>query len=101
MQSYMEYLSEVLFEDIELADLTVEKLTGLEAKNGLSIIGQESVSVALMHKFEPMEILNTVSVFEKVNEFIVIDPFGFTMFEGSVEDVIGFVEGFYSKEEIF
>ena len=99
MKSYMEYLSEVLFEDIELEDLTVEKLLSLELKNGLSITGQDSVSVALMRKFEPMEILNTVSVLEKVDEFIVIDPFGYTMYEGTADDVIGFVQGFYSDEE--
>ena len=99
MKSYIEYLSEVLFEDIELEDLTVEKLTSLELKNGISIIGQDSVSVALMRKFEPMEMLNTVSIFEKVDEFIVIDPFGYTMYEGTVDDIIGFVQGFYSNEE--
>ena len=99
MKSYIEYLSEVLFEDIELEDLTVEKLTSLELKNGVSIIGQDSVSIALMRKFEPMEMLNTVSIFEKANEFIVIDPFGYTMYEGAVDDIIGFVQGFYSNEE--
>ena len=100
METYIEYLSEVLFEDIELQDLTVEKLKNLQLKEGVSIVGQDGVSVALMRKFEPMEMLNTVSIFEKVDEFIVIDPFGYTMYEGSAEDVIGFTEGFYSKEDL-
>ena len=99
MKSYIEYLSEVLFEDIELEDLTVEKLMSLEVKNGVSIIGQDSVSVALMRKFEPMEFLDTAIIFEKVKEFIVIDPFGYTMYEGSAEDIIGFTEGFYNGEK--
>lgn len=99
MKSYMEYLSEVLFEDIELQDLTVEKLINLEPKNGVSIVGQDGIEISLMRKFEPMTILNTVSVFEKVDEFIVIDSFGITMYKGSVEDVVEFAKGFYSEED--
>ena len=33
MKSYMEYLSEVLFEDVELTELTVEKLKSLQLKD--------------------------------------------------------------------
>lgn len=100
MKSYMEYLAEIELDDIELNDLTVEKLINLETKKGYSIVGEDSVSVSLMRKFEPMSILNTVTIFEKMNEFIVVDPFGLTMYEGPVEEVVEFVEGFYSEEDL-
>ncbi|WP_341323450.1 hypothetical protein NSQ62_08225 [Solibacillus sp. FSL H8-0523] len=95
MKTYVEYLSEVLFEAIQLSELTVEKLSNLELKNGVFIVNQGNIKISLMHKFEPMAILNTVSVFEKVNEFIVIDPFGTIIHEGAADDVISFANGFY------
>ena len=99
MKTYVEYLSEVLFEAIQLSELTFEKLSNLELKNGVFIVDQGNIKISLMHKFEPMSILNTVNIFEKAYEFIVIDPFGIIMYEGTAEDVISYANGFYSNDD--
>ena len=96
MQSSKEYLSEVEFEFIQLKDLNEEVLTKLETKQGVAI--DEKIYLSIMRKFEPMKILNTVQIFEKVNVFILIDPFGVTMYEGEASEVIAFAQGFYNAE---
>ena len=100
MKSYMDYLSEVEFEDIKLEELTEEILIKQEGKQGVCIVDTGNVGLCLMRKFEPMQILNTVEIFEKVNVFIVVDPFGFTLFSGTVNEVVDFTIGFYSEDEI-
>lgn len=97
MKNYLEYLSEVEFEFIPLKELNVEVLTNLEAKQGLAI--DEKIYLSIMRKFEPLKILNIVEIFEKVDVFIVIDPFGITIYEGTVSEAIEFVQGFYDVDD--
>lgn len=96
MKNYQEYLSEVEFKFIPLNELNIEILTEIGLKQGLAI--DEQIYLSIMRKFEPMEILNKVEIFEKDNVFIVIDPFGITIYEGTVSEVIDFTQGFYDVE---
>lgn len=99
-QTYKEYLGEIEFTVIEsVEELTEEMLYDLETKTGYVIEGE--YDIYLCKKFEPMEFLNQLVVMEKVNEFYVVDMLGIIMFDGSAEEVIQYVEGFFNEEEIF
>lgn len=102
MESYEEYLGKITFTVLEdESQLTEEMLFNLDTKQGFVIEGDEGkYDVYISRKFEPMKILNHVSVFESINEYYIIDAFGVIMFKGESNDVIEYVQGFFSEDEI-
>ena len=97
MKSYVDYLGEIEFVVLDNPDqLTEDMLKQLENKKGFVINGEYEVYVT--RKFEPMQILNQFVIMEHTETFNVIDMFGMIMYQGTINEVIEYVEGFYSEE---
>lgn len=100
IQSYEEYLSEISFEVVnDYLDLTVDLVEGIENKKGFVIEGEYDIYIC--RNFEPVKILNQIITMESTMVYNVIDAFGMIMFKGSAEEVVEYIDGFFSDDEEF
>ncbi|PGT90042.1 hypothetical protein [Bacillus thuringiensis] len=89
------YMEEIPFEEVESTEITVEKLQGLQVKEGI-VCPTRTVNLFVSRELSVMDVLGIATVMESVTQYTITDPFGCQIWTGDATDTLEYIKGFIS-----
>lgn len=93
-----EYMRNMNFEEFSSDTLTVDNLDALGNGYGVIVL-TDTTDLWITRRLSTMSVLGVPTVFESASEFMVLDNFGFKLWDGDAASVIDYAKGFVNGVE--
>lgn len=94
-----EYASKIEYEVIDKDELSAQMIEDLKIKKGL-VIETNTTDLYIRRSLATIGVLGSPTIMETADNYVILDSFGFSIWNGDAESIVEYVAGWFDTSDI-